>query len=233
MEFLSYREPVSAWTHGVWMLLCIPAGILLQIRAKRCPYKHFGFAVFSLSLLFCFYSSWLYHAVRPEWIDWYAWLDYVGIFLLIAGTTTPIVLVSMRGRWRTGMLAHIWSMAAIGILLRTFAVPLSDKFATALYIFMGWSGAICYLQLATVMSHRKICPLWIGGVFYSAGALLNRMEWPTLWPGVFGPHEMFHVLVMIASLCHFLFMLRVIAPFDRSRLRSRASRILVPEPVPA
>jgi hemolysin III len=214
------------------MLLCIPAGILLQIRARRCPIRHFGFAVFTCSLIFCFFSSWLYHSVAPRWIDWYARLDYVGIFLLIAGTTTPIVLVSMRGRWRRGMLLHIWSMAAIGILLRIFAVAVPDHMATALYIFMGWSGALCYMQLALVVSHRQLCLLWIGGLFYSVGALMNSLHWPRITPG-FGPHEVFHIFVMMGSICHFWFMLRVIAPFDRSRIRSRVSHRVVPEPVPA
>src|SRR5205085_214145 len=144
MDPLICREPVSAWTHGVWMLLCIPAGILLQLRARRCPVKHFGFAVFTLSLICCFFGSWLYHAVNlsPESIDLCARLDYMGIFLLIAGTTTPVTMVSMRGRWRTGMLLQIWTMAGAGILVRALAISLPDELSTAIYIFIGWTGVI-------------------------------------------------------------------------------------------
>src|SRR5438105_9937144 len=129
MNLFIYREPVSAWTHGIWMLMCIPAGVLLQLRARRCVLKHFGFAVFTLSLICCFFGSWLYHSVNLSQasIDFCARIDYMGIFLLIAGTTTPVTLVSMHGRWRTGMLLQIWLMAGTGILLRAFSVPVPDQ----------------------------------------------------------------------------------------------------------
>src|SRR4051812_20756258 len=135
MSAFVFREPVSAWTHGAWMLLCIPAGIILQMQARRCPLKHVGFAVFTISLITCFLGSWLYHAVNlsPESINFCARLDYMGIFLLIAGTTTPVVLVAMQGWWRLGMLLGIWTMAGTGILVRALDVPLPDELSTALY----------------------------------------------------------------------------------------------------
>jgi hemolysin III len=218
MNLLIFREPVNAWTHGAWVLFCIPAAILLQLRAQRCPLKHVGFAIFSLSLICCFTGSWLYHAVRlsPASIQLCARLDYIGIFLLIAGTTTPVALVVLRGRWRMGVLAGVWLMAGTGILVRGLAVPMPDELSTALYIMMGWMGLICYCELARHLSHRAMRPLWIGGVLYSIGAVINELHWPILWPGVFGSHELFHVFVMVASLYHFAFMLRVVAPFERS-----------------
>jgi hemolysin III len=220
MNLLIFREPVNAWTHGAWMLLCIPAGVLLQLRAQRDLLKRVGFAIFTLSLICCFTGSWLYHAVRlsPDSIELCARLDYIGIFLLMAGTTTPVALVVLRGWWRIGVLAGVWLMAGSGILLRGLAIPLSDDLSTGLYIMMGWTGLICYCELARRLSHRAMRPLWIGGIVYSIGAVLNDLHWPNFWPGVFGAHELFHVFVMVASLYHFAFMLRVVAPFEGSRL---------------
>jgi hemolysin III len=218
MTFLTFREPVNAWTHGLWMLLCIPAGILLHRRAQRCPLKHIGFAIFTLTLICCFTGSWLYHAVRlsPQSIELCARLDYIGIFLLIAGTTTPVALVVLRGWWRTGVLTGVWLMAGTGILVRGLAIPMPDELSTGLYIMMGWMGLICYCELARHLSYRALRPLWVGGLLYSVGAVLNEVHWPVFWPGVFGSHELFHVFVMVASLCHFTFMLRVVAPFERT-----------------
>src|SRR5262245_13544068 len=104
MDLLAFREPVNAWTHGAWMLLCLPAGVLLQLRSRGSPLKHLGFAVFTLTLITCFFGSWLYHAVSlsPESIELCMRLDYIGIFLLIAGTTTPVMLIVMSGYWRWG-----------------------------------------------------------------------------------------------------------------------------------
>jgi hemolysin III len=237
MSEFAFREPVSAWTHGAWMLLCIPAGIILQLQARRCPLKHIGFAVFTISLITCFLGSWLYHSVNlpieSVEVDFCARLDYMGIFLLIAGTTTPVVLVVMHGWWRLGMLLGIWTMAGTGILIRALAVPLPDEVSTALYIFMGWTGILCYFELARRVSHRQVRPLWVGGLLYSIGAVLNTVQWPQLWPGVFGPHELFHVFVMSASLCHFTFMYRVVARFERMETRRLARTHLAPEPAPA
>ena len=232
MDSIIVREPVSAWTHGAWMLLCIPAGIYLQTRARRCLLKHAGFAIFSLSLICCFLGSWLYHAVnRSEaMIDFCARLDYMGIFLLIAGTTTPVVLVVMRGWWRFGMLVEIWTLAATGILLRVLDIPLPDELSTGLYIFMGWTGVLCYFELSRRVTVGNVRLLWIGGLIYSIGAVLNSVHWPEFWPGVFGAHELFHLFVMAASLCHFTFMLRVVAPFKAEPIRIWARPRLVAEP---
>jgi hemolysin III len=223
MDLLSFREPVNAWTHGIWMLLCVPAGVLLQFRCWGCLRKQIAFAIFTVTLLFCFLSSCLYHAVNlpEEGIDWYMRLDYVGIFLLIAGTTTPVVLVILTGLWRWGTLLIFWGMATVGIYLRVQNVALSDEVSTSMYIAMGWTGLLCYCELARRLSHRTIRIVVLGGILYSVGALINEFKWPILWPGVIGSHELFHLFVMAASWCHFVFMLRVVAPHE------------VPEPLPA
>src|SRR5262249_20522320 len=151
-------------------------------------------------------GSWLYHSVAASSVPLCVRLDYIGIYLLIAGTYTPVVLVVLSGRMRWSMLSLIWLLGAIGITLRACAVPLSDGLSTGLYILMGWVSLLAYFELARRLSHRAMCLLWIGGLIYSGGAVLNVLHWPTLWPGVFGAHELYHLFVMLASLCHFVFM---------------------------
>lgn len=233
MEWISFREPVNAWTHGAWMLLCIPAGIVLQWQAGRNLLKHIAFAIFSLSLISCFAGSWLYHSVRgPESIDLCARLDYMGIFLLIAGTGTAVLLVLLQGWRRFGLLALIWGIAIAGIVLRIVAVELPDELATGIYIMMGWTGILAYFELARRLTHRLVRPMWIGGLIYSIGAVLNAVQWPNFWPGVFGAHELFHVMVMAASFYHFQFLLRVVAPYDLSQ-GAEPGMELVPDPLTA
>src|SRR2546427_11237 len=124
MDWTYCREPVSAWTHGAWMLLALPGGWLLWRRTRGESGKRVGIAIYSFSMVFCFGASWLFHSVPPAWEDRCATLDHIGIYTLIAGTVTPIVLVVLRGSLRSCLLAAVWAMAIAGSVLRlTVAVP--------------------------------------------------------------------------------------------------------------
>ena len=214
MDWLHAREPVSAWTHGGWLLLCLPAVVLLHRRAGFSLVKQLGLALYSLGLALCFGGSWLYHSVPAAQVPLCIRLDYIGIFLLILGSATPVALVVLRGRPRWSVLALFWAMGVTGITLRILAVPVPDGVSTGLYILMGWTALLIYVELVRRLSHRALRPVLLGGLIYSGGAVLNSLHWPELWPGVFSAHEVSHLCVMAASLCHFVFMLRVIAPFE-------------------
>jgi hemolysin III len=89
---------------------------------------------------------------------------------------------------------------------------------TSIYLTMGWTVCLGYFEMARALSYRALRPLWIGGLLYTVGALLNASGWPRPLPGIFGEHELFHLFVMGGSLCHFWFTLRRVVPFDRRRL---------------
>lgn len=211
MDWNSFREPVSAWTHFVWMVLALPATVWLWHLARGNRLKQVGVAVFGLSMVACYGGSWLYHSVPSDLIPPFATLDHIGIYLLIAGTTTPIALVVLRGRWRVGLLAGIWSLAALGIALR-LAWDLPIGVLTVFYLFMGWIGCAMYFELARVLGHAGVRPIWIGGLFYSVGAILNGLDWPVIVPGVFEAHELFHLFVMTGTGWHYYFMLSHVVP---------------------
>jgi hemolysin III len=159
----------------------------------------------------CFLNSALFHGCDPAWADSFNVLDHMGIFLMIAGTVTPIALVVLKGRWRVTVLVGIWIFALVGMGTRVWLdLPLAAR--TAYYVLMGWVGCVTYFQLARRLGHRKVAPIWLGGLFYTLGATLNVLGWPTLLPGFFGPHELFHLFVMAGSLAHFYFMLVVLVP---------------------
>jgi hemolysin III len=233
MAWLHFREPVSAWTHFAWLVLAVPGTWVLWHLSRGDRGKRVGLLTFGISLIICYGMSWLYHSVPRQVSVPFRILDHVGIFLLIAGTVTPIALVILRGWWRVGLLSGIWALAVAGITLRlTTRVPLSVLHI--LYLVMGWVGCATYFELARrLSSHAKIRPIWIGGIFYSVGAVINALDWPVLVPGVFEAHELFHLFVMTGTLWHFHFMLRTVVPHRQPAEAPQAAAAPAVELAPA
>jgi len=213
MDWLAPYEPVSAWTHGLWMLAAVPAGAFLVWKNRRDAAKFVGTLIFAASLVICFGASGFFHAAAPGPMrQVLRELDHIGIYLLIAGSATPIALCVLRGWWRRWLLVQLWALALAGCVLRlTVALPSGSE--TAFYLAMGWIGVVTYFELARRVTHKALRPLWLGGACYSIGAVINVGRWPDLWPGVFGPHELFHLWVMAGSACHYWFMLKVLTAY--------------------
>ena len=212
MDWLAPHDPVSAWTHGLWMLAAVPAGVVLVWKNRDDAGRLTAMLVFAVSLVVCFGSSAFYHAAPDGPLrDALHLLDYLGIYLLIAGTATPIAFIVLRGWWRRWLLVQIWALAVGGGVLRvTVVVP--PFVSTSIYVAMGWIGVVTYFELAHRLSHRALRPLWAGGLCYTIGAVLESLRWPDPWPGVFGHHELFHLWVMAGAACHYYFMLAVLTP---------------------
>jgi hemolysin III len=231
MNLFDFREPVSTGTHGLGFLLAWPAFWILWSRSRGQPLKQLAFVLFGFGMAACYLGSTLYHGVKlpPEQIAIFHMLDYIGIYLLIAGSISPVCLVLLRGRWRWTMFTAVWLVAAIGIGLQIFCWYLPTLVAVGLYLALGWSVILAFFELARVVSYRALHLAILGGVFYSVGAAFHVTGWPVLVPGIFGSHELFHVLVLCGTTCHFLFMLLVVAPFGAV---ARPAVRLLPAPVP-
>jgi hemolysin III len=216
LAYLDFREPISAWTHGSWLLLSVPATMVLWRRSGTNLARRISLLVFGLSLAICYAGSTAFHAVRldRDWIAWFDELDHLGIFILIAGSYTPVAWNLLEGRLKWGTLTAAWLATAVGSGLLLTCGVFSMFWSTFLYLAMGWGAVICYVEMARVLPHRTLFPLLLGGVLYSIGAVINLAHWPVLWPGVFGPHELFHLFVMAGSSAHFIFMLGVVARPD-------------------
>jgi hemolysin III len=235
MNWLGFREPISSWTHGLWMIGALPGCLLLWRACGGDRTKQFGLLLFGVSLVICFGGSALYHGVclpEPQ-IEICRIIDHIGIFLLIVGTITPLALVLLTGRWRIVTLAVAWSMAALGIGA-VIAWPTAPLWLhTSIYLAIGWVIGLGYFEMARALSPGAMQPVLLGGLFYTVGAILNLAGWPRLFPHVFGTHELFHLFVMVGSLCHFWFMVRWVAPFERSRIAATPRRISAPPTRPA
>jgi hemolysin III len=209
------REPINALTHLAGMFAAIPAILFLLRLCRGDRLKYIGMLVYGLSLIFCYASSGLFHAVPARYSDDFAVIDHIGIYMLIAGTVTPIGLIVLRSKRRIGLVGGIWLLAAAGIIVRLFCeAPLAVR--TSFYLGMGWIGCTMYFQLAERLTHAKIAPMWIGGLFYSVGAAINLLTFPPYFAAnLFTPHAVFHLFVIAGSACHYYFMLAVLVPYRR------------------
>jgi hemolysin III len=215
MDFLHVREPFSAWSHCTGLLLALIGTLLLWRRSAGNPSKRITLLVYGLTLAFCYSASTLYHGVRLPKPDLTAFerLDFVGILALIAGSYTPLAWCLLRGPWRRWTLAIVWGIAGTAAAFIACGPHFSPVHLTPLYLALGWGAVFCYFEIARVVSHRALLPIVAGGLSYSVGAVLNLLQWPALVPGIFGTHDLFHVFVLLGSLAHYLFILKVVVPF--------------------
>jgi len=228
MEVLIFREPVSAWTHLCWLLLSVPASFLLCRRCRGDWVKQICFIIYGLSLAAGYGGSVFYHAVRLPYhiVEGPCQnVDYIGIYLMIAGNITPLAVLALSGVWRRAILSLTWGLAAIGILVRALDFYVPRDVSTCIYLGMGWGVVLCYFQMCRRISPRKMLLLLIGGLVYTIGAVMNWMRWPRLWPGVFCQHDLYHLFVMAGTVVHFAFMWRTLATYRRQPR-------VVPSPAP-
>jgi hemolysin III len=232
MDLFDLREPVNAWSHGAGMMLALP---VTWVLVKRCAAlgkcqqleledwrvttryqrnKALGLLIFGLSLTLCYGVSAAFHAVHfnGSLVSRLQRLDHVGIYLLIAGTYTPVAVALLRGAWSWGTLVTVWTIALVCSSRVWYGGVMPMWVSTVVYLTMGWGALLCYFELARGYSHKPLLPLPIGGIFYSIGALINLAHWPVFWPGHFGSHELFHFFVIAGSACHTFFMLKVVVP---------------------
>lgn len=207
------REPASAITHGLWFILALPLLYRLRKQAGD-PVKKLTVSIYGTTLLSCAAASTVFHSVHgtPDEIEWYNRLDHMGIGLLIAGTFTPIGVHLLDAARGGRILLLIWLAALSAAVLRMTVEHIPKPVATSIYLAMGWSAIPGFFHLCRNVSWKEARMIAEGGVFYTLGALIHWRDYPDMWPGVFGSHDLFHVFVMLGSLRHFQFMKRVVLP---------------------
>ncbi|OAI54697.1 hypothetical protein AYO44_14465 [Planctomycetaceae bacterium SCGC AG-212-F19] len=232
-----FRDPTNAWTHLVWMVLAIPATILLWRRSRGDRPKQISLLVFGLGTIACFGSSGVYHAVHgsEERLRFFVSFDHMGIYVLIAASCTGIAFSLLERRWRNTVLLGVWLAASAGIACRLLPAEIPQWLNPILYLVMGWALASCHPQLVRAVGARPVRLVWLGGLFYTLGAGFFIARWPVGWPGYFGAHELLHICDMAGNLVHFLFIWWYVVPFDRvGHLRKAKGALTLPaEEVPA
>jgi len=203
---MDLREPVNAMTHGFWAIVMLPPLAVLCRAAWPSPRALIGVMVYAFGLLFSFTASGYFHGIQGTDLEvaFAQTLDHVGIHLFIAGTWTVFALVALPARMAIPLLSAIWFLALFGSGLRVGMGRVPVLWATAIYLLMGWISLSCHGQLVRGLARGELVKLWLGGIVYSIGAIVNALQKPNPLPGILGYHEIFHLLVITASLLHFL-----------------------------
>lgn len=201
-------DPFSSVSHLLGALLFACLAPRLIRRGGDTPGHALALAVFSGSCVLLLTVSGIYHTL-PHDTPARALLqrcDHAAIFALIAGTFTAGHAILFRGIWRWGMITLIWTLAAVGILLKTvFFEHVSEALGLAFYLGMGWIGLLSGFKVLRVYGWPLLLPLIGGGLAYTIGAVLEFARWPDLAPGLLGPHELFHLCVLLGVACHWEF----------------------------
>lgn len=206
-----FSEPVCSLTH---LVACGVFAVLSYSLLKKGG-GHRGrvaaLSVYTFSTLFLLSVSGVYHLLEPGSAGRAVLhrLDHAAIFALIAGTFTAAHGILFRGPWRWGMIALVWTLAATGITLKTiFFEGVSEWLGLVFYLGLGWVGIVSGLRVWHVHGWRVFQPLLWGGIAYSVGAVFDFLKRPVLFPGVVGPHEVFHVAVIVGVAYHWWFIHR-------------------------
>lgn len=209
---ITIREPGSALTHFIAMLLALCAAVPLLVRAA----VHSGvksltaMTVFMISMVLLYAASTIYHSVNCSGriLRIFRKMDHMMIFILIAGTYTPVCLLTLPKPSGLMLLAAVWGIALVGIIIKGFWITCPKWFSSVLYIAMGWSCLSVLGQLFSLLPLHAFLWLLAGGLIYTAGGIIYALRLPLFDARhpMFGLHEIFHLFVMAGSLCHFVFM---------------------------
>lgn len=211
------KDPGSALTHFIGMLMAMLAAAPLLIRAAGEPDRiHLvSLSIFIGSMILLYAASTTYHTldISEKWNTILRKIDHMMIFILIAGSYTPVCLIVLDRPVGLPLFALVWGIAVTGILIKACWITCPKWFSSVLYIAMGWVCALAFTQLVHTLSPAAFAWLLAGGIIYTVGGIIYALKLPLFNARhkCFGSHEIFHLFVMGGSLCHFIFMYRFIA----------------------
>ncbi len=199
--------------HQVAFFVSIPAGVILVALAQGAAATAVA-AIYAVSLTAVFGASAAYHrgAWSPRIRTWMKRLDHSMIYVLIAGSYTPITVLALHGTWEVVLLSVIWSAAAIGITLKMVKPDGLSILTATLYMVMGWLAMVAFPQLMHGLTLAELILLMAGGLLYTGGAIVFASRHPDPNPEVFGYHEIWHSFMVAAAACHYAMILLVVRP---------------------
>jgi len=207
-----FSDPVSSLTHLAGAALFAVLGVFLILRGRGNSRRVLSLLVFVLACVLLLSLSGVYHLLQHDTParDVLMRLDHAAIFLLIAGSFTPVHVILLHDRWHRHLLPLIWAAAIAGLTLKSvYFDAMPEWMGLLMYLGLGWLGVISTVTLARRYGLRFILPLVWGGLAYTAGAAADHFHWPVLIAGVVGPHELFHLAVLAGISFHWSFIRRI------------------------
>ena len=218
MEKRHIKEPGSAITHFIGMLMAIFAAVPLLIKAAHEPGRIYiiSLAIYAASLILLYAASTTYHTfdISAKVNTVLKKIDHMMISVLIAGSYTPVCLIVLKGKTGILLLSIVWAIAIAGILIKAFWVYCPKWVSSVLYIGMGWTCVLAFTQILNNMSPAAFGWLLAGGIIYTVGGVIYALKLPLFnnKHKNFGSHEIFHLFVMGGSACHFIVMYAFLLP---------------------
>ena len=214
---ITIREPGSAITHFIGMMMAVFAAVPLLIKAgvTSGSRSFTAMAIFMASMILLYGASATYHSVnlsgRP--LNLFRKLDHMMIFVLIAGSYTPVCLMVLEGNLGNMLLILVWGIALAGMLVKACWINCPKWFSSVIYIAMGWVCLLVFGQLLATLPTGAFLWLLAGGIAYTAGGVIYALKLPIFNSKHknFGSHEVFHLFVMAGSICHFICMYAYVA----------------------
>jgi len=214
---ITIREPGSALTHFIAMIMAVFAATPLLVKAALSDTSHalFAMSIFMCSMILLYGASATYHSlnISGRALRIFRKLDHMMIFVLIAGSYTPVCLIVLGGQLGFTLLAVVWGIALFGMILKACWITCPKWFSSIIYIAMGWVCLFVFGTLWDILPHAAFLWLLAGGVIYTVGGIIYALKLP-VFNGrheFFGSHELFHLFVMGGSICHFIFMYLYVA----------------------
>ncbi len=209
------RNPVRGFLNGAAAIAFGIGGVFLWARAAGDVTREVALLVFAASQVALYTVSSLYHSVDwpARWKQRMRRLDHSMIYVLIAGTYTPLAAIVLDGWLRIAVLVAVWGIAAIGAVQKALLPRLGSAFSITLQTCQGWLAILLLLPLAQRLPWPALVLAALGGLLYTLGMAFFVTRRPRLWPRVFSYHEVFHVCVVSASAAHYTMTLWYVAPF--------------------
>ncbi|OQA26130.1 MAG: hemolysin-III related [Verrucomicrobia bacterium ADurb.Bin345] len=209
MHYTETEDAINSLTHGLGVVLSLAGlAVLVVLASLRGSAWHIvSCSVYGVSLVTMFLTSTLYHGFRsPRLRRLFRVLDHAAIYLLIAGSYTPFMLVTLRGAWGWTLFGVVWALAALGLVFQGFFHGRFPVLTTSIYVLMGWLIVVAMKPLWNSLPHGGFLWLLAGGLFYTGGAmvyLLRRIPYQ---------HAVWHLFVLGGSACHYIAILSYVVP---------------------
>jgi len=221
-----FSDPFSSLSHLSGAVLFAILGVFLVVRGWGNARRVVSLAIFALSCVLLLSLSGVYHLLSHDTAarGVLMRLDHAAIFVLIAGSFTPVHAILLRARWHRGLLLGIWLAAIAGLTLKTvYFNSMPTWLGLAMYLGLGWMGVLSTAAIARRFGWRFILPLVWGALAYTAGALVDHFHWPKPIPGMLEAHELFHLAVLAGISFHWVFIHAIADGRIADRLRYPAN----------
>jgi len=213
---MKMKEPINTWTHFISFIAAIVGLVFLIVMSKDNISKLVTMTIYGLSMILLYGASSIYHWVKttPQKELLLKKIDHIAIYILIAGSYTPVFYHGLEGAWRWAMLISVWSLAVLGIVLKIWFIHAPRYVSATFYVSLGWIALVPFLQLIKHLPLGAIILMAVGGVIYTMGAVIYATKIFDFFPKRFGFHEIFHLFIAAGSIVHFIMILIYIVPMQ-------------------